>query len=78
MAGSTENEDKTGCVIYRRTSGWEKVEVPWGHVPCWRCKGAGQMSKYDEGWSSVMHEPSLAALRECFACGGRGYLKEKA
>lgn len=59
--------------ILRRTMGYEEIEIPEGHEVCSWCKGKGMTSKYDEGWSSVLHEPSLAAERTCLWCDGAGY-----
>lgn len=62
--------------ILRYKEGYEEIEVPDDHKPCGYCKGKGRMSKYDEGWSSVMHSPDLAALHECLVCGGAGYVPD--
>lgn len=55
----------------------EEVEIPEEHVVCPHCKGKGLMSKYDEGWSSVVHSPELAAKHECYRCNGLGYVPEE-
>lgn len=60
--------------ITRYKMGYEQVEVPEGYEPCSYCKGRGQMSKYDEGWNSLVHSPDLAALHDCWTCGGAGYV----
>ena len=35
------------------------------------------MSKYDQGYASVVFEPSLAAKEPCFVCGTEGILPER-
>jgi hypothetical protein len=52
----------------------QSVQVPEGHVKCSHCEGRGMLSKYDEGWSSIVHSEELAALHRCMFCGGRGYV----
>lgn len=44
---------------------------------CGACKGKGATSKYDEGWRSLVHDPELAALRDCMVCGGRGVVPKR-
>lgn len=52
----------------------EEVEIPEGHVVCPNCSGKGLLSKYDEGWTSIVHDPVLAALQECIRCNGKGHI----
>lgn len=54
----------------------EEIEVPEGHVPCPACEGRGYTTKYEQGWSSLAHSPSLAAPEQCFTCHGDGYISE--
>lgn len=54
----------------------EQVEIPEGQTVCGVCKGAGMLSKYDEGTRSLMHMPALAAKKTCWRCGGQGYVKD--
>jgi DnaJ-class molecular chaperone len=61
-------------VIQRYRLVREDVEVPEGNLVCSRCKGAGMLSKYDEGIKSLAHSPELAAKRECSTCRGDGYV----
>jgi hypothetical protein len=51
----------------------EVVEIPEGEHVCSVCRGRGMMSKYDEGWRSLVHSDELAALRTCWACAGLGH-----
>jgi hypothetical protein len=60
--------------IYRRKISYEELKIPEGYKICTYCKGKGLLSKYDMGWSSVVHDPELAALEECYACGGSGVI----
>lgn len=54
----------------------ETVTIPAGHKVCPRCKGRGLMSKYDEGWRSVVYSARLAAKKACIVCQARGYVPE--
>ena len=62
--------------IIRYREAYEEVEVPTDCIPCSYCNGKGAKSKYDEGWNSLVHEPSLAAKVECIKCHGEGYVKK--
>ena len=55
--------------------GLEEVEIPEGHEVCPRCEGRGQLSKYDQGWTSVLPSAELAALKDCVICHGLGHRK---
>lgn len=61
--------------IYRRRVIDEEIEIPEGNKICTWCKGRGMISKYDEGWRSVVHSEELAALKECFVCNALGYVR---
>lgn len=41
-----------------------------GEERCPHCNGLGLVSKYDLGWNSLMHDPSLAALHDCTCNNG--------
>jgi len=61
--------------IQRRKVVTEQIEVPAGMHVCPVCKGAAMISRYDEGVSSLVHSPELAALRCCWRCNGVGYVE---
>lgn len=64
-------------IIHRRNlNAITEVPVPQGYRVCPHCKGAGAMSKYDEGWRSFFYDADLAAMRVCFRCNGLGYVSE--
>jgi len=63
-------------VIMRRVVTTVEVDVPDGMRPCPSCEGKGLLSRYDEGWTSFIHDPELAALRQCVVCAGSGLLPE--
>lgn len=60
--------------IYRHRVITEEIKIPKEDVSCPICKGAGMMSKYDEGWTSFIHDPELAAKRTCWRCAGLGHV----
>lgn len=64
--------------IRRHVDNYVEVEIPEGHRACPSCKGAGKLSKYDQGVRSLVHSPELAALRTCVRCGGQGYVEAAA
>lgn len=43
---------------------------------CKYCNGRGVWSKYDHGWTSIIHSEELAALRKCSRCNGTGLIKK--
>jgi hypothetical protein len=59
--------------ISRAKIAYEEVEVPEDMTVCTHCKGKGMLSKYDEGWHSIVHSSELAALRTCMWCNGLGF-----
>lgn len=61
-------------VIVRYKIVSEVVEVPEDSVICGKCRGAGMLSKYDQGVKSFDHSPELAAKVECRNCEGKGYV----
>lgn len=61
-------------VIIRHRIITEPVEIPEGHLVCSHCKGAGMLSKYDEGFKSLVHNPDLAVKRPCDTCNALGYV----
>jgi hypothetical protein len=52
----------------------EEVEVPDGYMVCPHCKGKGRLTKYDQGWTTFMPDPSFAAPEECYVCRGLGFV----
>lgn len=62
--------------VRREVVAYQTVEVPDGCVICVTCRGRGKASKYDCGWSSLVHSPELAVKRTCPTCGGLGYVNE--
>lgn len=62
--------------ILRRAFVDQQIEVPDGQKPCPRCEGRGNVTKYELGWSSLVHDPSFAAPEACYSCGGLGYVPE--
>lgn len=52
----------------------KEVTVPEGHVVCRLCKGKGRMSKYDQGWRSIVYDSDMDAPAICYVCNGLGYV----
>jgi len=63
-------------IARRNPYAYEQVEVPEDHVVCPQCKGKGYTTKYEQGWSSLCHDPELAAPIECMTCGADGYVTQ--
>lgn len=63
--------------IHRKVITYKSFKIPEGKVVCPHCGGAGMMSKYDEGWRSIVRSRELAALRTCWRCAGLGWVDEE-
>lgn len=60
--------------IIRRAIVHEEIALPPDTMICPSCEGKGLLSRYDEGWQSILFNRDLAALRPCVVCGGDGYI----
>jgi DnaJ-class molecular chaperone len=72
----SDDQDTPRETIMRRVEHYEEVEIPEGQRRCPTCKGKGSMSKYDLGWNSLSHEPSLDAQATCWQCEGAGFVPD--
>jgi hypothetical protein len=73
----TRIEEDTQRTVVRRVESCEEVAIPESMVVCYRCKGKGSMSQYDEGYRSPTHSPKAVAQIACFVRDGLGYIKPR-
>lgn len=66
-----------GRMVQRRImrEHYEPVPIPEGYVACPHCGGKGNLTAYERGYRSLVHDPKGDVLEACFGCFGAGFVR---